>query len=73
MAESETVCVKTFQTVAEAEFARGILESNGIHAMVSADDVGGLIGSLELTEGVRLMVLEENAKRAAEILEEAKE
>lgn len=66
---SDTVCVKTFQSAAEAEFAKTILESNGIHAMVSADDIGGLVSSLELTEGVRLMVLEEHAKFAAELLE----
>jgi len=67
---SNTVCIQTYSTIAEAEMAKGILESNGIHAMVSADNIGGLIASLDLTGGVKLLVLEEFAKRANEILDE---
>lgn len=67
---SRTVCVKTFSNRWEAEFARSLLESEGIRSIVSADDCGGWRPDLALaTGGVRLLVLEENAKRAIEVLE----
>jgi hypothetical protein len=71
---SKTLCIQTFATRHEAEFARSLLESQGIKAMVSADDGGGMRPDLALTSGgVKLYVLEENAARAEELLQKAKE
>ena len=39
---ADLVCIKTYQSRIEAELVKGFLESNGIKAMVSADDVGGM-------------------------------
>jgi hypothetical protein len=71
---SKTVCIQTFATRQEAEFARSLLESQGIKAMVSADDGGGMRPELGFTSGgVKLSVLEENATRAQELLQKAGE
>jgi len=69
---SDLVCVMTFPNRLEAEYAQGILESEGIRSMIQADDCGSLRPDmLLLTEGVRLFVLKDQAERAAEILREA--
>ena len=66
---SETVCVRTFGSRAEAEIARGILEAAGIQAMVLADDAGGMHPQLGFTSGgVKLMVLSDIQERAATLL-----
>jgi len=68
---SDTVCLKTFQYRHEAELAIGILESNGINAFVSGDDYGGAGPHiLQATGGAKLMVLEDDAEKALEILNE---
>ncbi|MFH2050613.1 MAG: DUF2007 domain-containing protein [bacterium] len=68
---SETVCIKTYQFRYEAEYAVGILESNGISAFVSGDDYGGAgFPILQTTGGAKLMVLEDDAEKAKEIINE---
>jgi len=65
------VCIKTYANRIEAEIAKGFLEKNGIKAMVSADDVGGMRPDLLLgTGGAKLLVKEENMKKALDKLEE---
>ena len=65
----KTVCVRTYESRLEAELARTILEEAGIRAMVSADDCGRIRSQESFTSGgVRLLVLSENARRAAELL-----
>ncbi len=68
---SRTVTVETFANTLDAEVAKNLLESGGIHATVVADDAGGML--FPLTDNVRLMVLEENAGAAREILRSAGE
>ena len=48
--------------------AAGLLESEGIEAMVMADDAGGTYPMLQFIRGVRLMVFKEDEARAREIL-----
>ena len=48
--------------------AAGLLESEGIEAMVMADDAGGTYPMLQFIRGVRLMVFKEDEARAKEIL-----
>jgi hypothetical protein len=46
----------------------GLLESEGIEAMIMADDAGGTYPMLQFIRGVRLMVYREDEARAKEIL-----
>jgi hypothetical protein len=48
--------------------AAGLLEAEGIYALVSADDAGGAYPSLQYLRGVRLIVFPEDEARAREIL-----
>jgi len=68
---NQSVCIKTCGTEQEAEIVRAILEENGIHAMVSADDYIGL--PLSIVDGVRVFVPEEQADQAKEILDSVKD
>lgn len=64
----DAVVLETFPTRIEAEMAAGLLESEGIEAMVMADDAGGTYPMLQFVRGVRLMVFKEDEARAQEIL-----
>jgi hypothetical protein len=66
--EHRIVPVTSFGSRPEAELARGLLESVGIPAFVSADDAGGMRPPLQLTQGVRLMVREADLARARRVL-----
>ena len=65
------VTIKSCATREEAELLKSLLEENGIQAMVDADDYAGL--PLMTSGGVRVEVLEQDADRAREIIEQAKE
>ncbi len=68
----ELICIKTYMNSQQAEMARGVLETNGIEAMISADDAGGWRPELAVAMGgVRLLVREEDAKSALELLGDA--
>ena len=68
------VCIKTYTDRLQAELARGLLESNNIKAMVSADDAGGANPALLLaTGGVRLLIKEEDIQKAVKVLENSNE
>ena len=65
----DLVCIKTCNNRIEAEMDKSFLESEGIQAMISADDAGGLRPDLLwATGGVRLLVKQEDAERASAIL-----
>ncbi len=64
---SDLVTVALFGSVLDAEVARNLLESNGIRAAVFADDAGGMYPPLGA--GVRVVVRQEDATRAREILD----
>jgi hypothetical protein len=48
---SQTVCIGTYGSRQEAEFASSLLAECGIEAMVSADDCGGVRPELAFTSG----------------------
>jgi hypothetical protein len=64
----DAVVLETFSNRIEAEMAAGLLESEGIEAMVMADDASGTFPPLQFIRGVRLMVAQEDEARAKEIL-----
>ena len=61
------VVIRTFLNPIDAELAQGALEAAGIDAMVSADDAEGNQPGLWMG-GVRVLVREEDAAQAGEIL-----
>lgn len=69
----DAIVLQTFPNRIEAEMAAGLLESEGVEAMVVADDAGGAYPSLQFVRGVRLMVAAEDAYRAREILRDMAE
>ena len=68
MNRDDAVILETFPNRIEAEMAAGLLTSEGIEAMVMADDAGGTYPMLQFIRGVRLMVFKEDEARAQEIL-----
>ncbi len=69
----DAIVLETFASRIEAEMAAGLLESEGIEAMVLADDAGGAYPMLQFVRGVRLLVYREDAYRAREILKDMAE
>lgn len=65
---SDTVRVKSCASREEADFLQNLLEVNGVHAMVSEDNYVGV--PLSISNGVGLLVLNEYAEVAHQILEE---
>jgi hypothetical protein len=67
--ESALVVAQAFGTQAEAEFAKGALESAGIDSMVQADAAGGMRPHLAWSGlGFRVLVREEDVAAAREVL-----
>jgi uncharacterized protein YecE (DUF72 family) len=66
----ELVVAKTFYNEYEAQIAKSKLEALGIDAMVVKDDAGGMEPQLQITEGVKVYVREDDLIVAQEILEE---
>lgn len=64
----DVVCIQEFSSRHAADQARVILESEGVAAMVEADDAGGMRPHLAYTGGVRLLVRAEDESRARTIL-----
>lgn len=64
------VVIKTFVTRIEAEIVRGLLETHGIKAIVTADDEGGLYPypSAPSTTWVKLLISKKDIKKAKKIL-----
>lgn len=67
--DKNTVVLRTFINEFEAERAKGMLEEEGIECYVSSDNVGGMEPPLQLIQGIKLLVLEEDLNRAKTILE----
>jgi hypothetical protein len=64
----DAVVLETFPNRIVAEMAAGLLESEGIEAMVMADDAGGAYPMLQFLRGVRVLVAPADRHRAREIL-----
>ncbi len=69
----DAIILQTFPNRIEAEIVAGLLESEGIETMVLADDAGGAYPSFQFFHGVRLMVYQEDAYRARQILQDMAE
>ena len=66
---SNHIYIKTYLHRHEAEMDRAFLDSNGIEALIHADDLGGMMPGLAFG-AVRLLVAEEQAEEALELLEQ---
>ena len=64
----DAIVLETFPNRIVAEMAAGLLESEGVEAMVMADDAGGAYPMLQFIRGVRLLVAKEDEAQAREIL-----
>jgi hypothetical protein len=60
--------VKVFSNEMDAVMAQELLHESGIRSFVSKDDAGGMEPYLQLTNGVRLIVNQDDAVRASEII-----
>ena len=58
-------------SLVEAQLIVGMLQSNGINAAVSPDDAGGFDPQLRVTQGVRVLVADEDEARARQLIAEA--
>ena len=65
----DAIVLETFPNRIAAELAAGLLESEGVEAMVAADDASGAFPPLQFIRGVRLLVYREDEARAREILQ----
>jgi hypothetical protein len=66
-----TTLLATYPSRRDAEVARNRLEAHDISSFVTADDAGGMHVEMQLTNGVKLLVLEGDAREAHEILQDA--
>ena len=63
------VVVRTFSTRQEAELAQSALHAAGIEALLRSDEAGGLQPAMAWSNGVALVVRDDDAEEAAEILD----
>ena len=69
MQHSDLVIVQTFGSRPEADLAKGVLDAEGIDALIQADTAGRMREHLAWSgAGFRLLVREEDAAAAREIL-----
>lgn len=64
---SKLTTIKTYNNRAEAEANKGLLQSNNIKSIVSADDCGGACPDMALT-GVQLLINVKDFEEATKIL-----
>jgi len=64
----EIAVIKVFSNEIEAAMAQQVLQGSGIKAFIFKDDAGGMEPQLQLSGGVRLVVAQEDAERAFEIV-----
>jgi hypothetical protein len=68
--EEKQVVVGEYENEIDAEIAKGHLASSGIPASIMKDDGGGMLPSMQNTEGVQLIVAETQSEKAKEIIQE---
>lgn len=68
---SELTVVARVSSAVEAQIIAGMLESNGIKAVVSSDDAGGTEPQLQLTAGVRVLVDQDDVPDAERLIADA--
>jgi len=70
MSDKKMTIVRQENDEATAQIVVGFLKSNGIDAMISEDDAGDQLPSLESVRGVQIFVPGEDAERARKLLDE---
>jgi len=70
MKNESLVVIQTYPSVIAAEMAKSALDAAEIDSFLQSDDSGHLDPALSLTNGVKLLVREEDAAEAAEVLEQ---
>ena len=68
LSSEKTTVVATYSNRHNAEVAKGLLQDRNLASFVVADDVHP---PLQLTEGVRLLVLDSKVQEAHEVLDDA--
>jgi hypothetical protein len=63
------VIIKIFSSETEATMAQQVLQQSGVRGFVFKDDAGGMQPHLQRTTGVRLVVRQEDADLAYQILQ----
>ena len=63
--------VRTFPSSVEAEFARAVLDANGIASMLLKDNAGGMLPFLDVLHPVRLVVRRGDVDTAVRLLDAA--
>jgi hypothetical protein len=63
------VVVGEYDNEIDAEIAKGHLAASSIAASIIKDDGGGMLPSLQNTEGVKLLVAETQGEKARNILQ----
>jgi hypothetical protein len=71
MSSEGAVMIESFSDKSFAEAAVSLLESEGIQAIIHADDAGGELPNLDFARGVRVLVAAEDEERARYILNSA--
>jgi Putative prokaryotic signal transducing protein len=66
---NDPTIVRTFSDRGEAEIARGLLEAEGIPALLTADDLGSEGPGVEISTGTQLVVDAKDVARAQELLD----
>jgi predicted Fe-Mo cluster-binding NifX family protein len=67
--EEKQIIIANYENEIDAEIAKGHLESSGISASVIKDDGGSMLPSMQITEGVQLVVTESQSEKAKKILQ----
>ena len=65
----ELVSVGTYSTLTEANLVKARLSTEGIEALVQADDIGSMTPTMITVRGVRVLVRESDRAAAMELLE----
>ena len=66
MRPTDLIAVSTFQSPADAQVAKGILDETGIESMIRADNAGGMYPALS---DVELLVRADDLERAQAALD----
>jgi hypothetical protein len=53
----------------QAQIIKGVLEENLIEVFIQKDDCGGMEPQLQITEGIKVLVLSDQFKQAEELVE----
>ncbi|MCK9555937.1 DUF2007 domain-containing protein [bacterium] len=67
----DLVVIRNYIDEIPANLAKAALEGSGIDAMIRKDDCGGMKPYMQVGTGIQLLVRQEDAERAEEVLKDA--